>query len=368
MVRPFQLTDYTAVNRLLASVGWPTRSQAGWAWLATSPAAREIHAPQGWVHEDQGGDIVGFLGNLVLPFDFGGRRLRGATGFSIVVRPEARGAGRRLIDAFLDQDGVFAHYTLNANAVSAPIYARHGMTPWPETTSGLKLSWVADPVACMSSRLWRAAARLEPSRTAFPERLLAHRLDAPAPLSLPAAVEVVSLLEPDGDYARYWARLSEDGRLRVDRSPAEMAWRFADPDLQRGPLVLGFRRGSDLTSVAIALLAKGHPLEPAVLEVVDLTALSHEREGCEMLLRALIDNAPRLGAAKTRLPVVSPWLLARLGHTARIARREGGWGHCHARFAPAGPPPELWSPTAWDGDYTVCLRPAPLGARSRQAA
>lgn len=368
MLRPFQLTDHAAVNRLLASVGWPTRSQAGWAWLATSPAGCEIHAPQGWIEESDSGDVVGFLGNLVLPFDFRGRRLRGATGFSIVVRPEARGAGRRLIDAFLKQDGVFTHYTLNANALSAPIYARHGMTPWPQATSGLKLSWIADPVACMSSRFLRAAARLEPQRIVFPERLLTSRLDTPAPLRLPQGVDVVSTFEPNGDYALYWSRLSEEGRLRVDRGPAEIRWRFADPDLWRQPLVLGLRRDRGLTSVAIAVLAKGHPLEPAVLEVIDLTALSDEKDGCEILLRALIDNAPRLGAAKTRLPVVSPWLLDRLGETARIARHEGGWGHCHARFGAAGPDPELWSPTAWDGDYSICLRPAPISARPSQAA
>lgn len=363
MVRPFRLEDHASVNALMRSVGWPDRSEAGWKWLAACPAAREIHAPQGWVVEDSDGQVAGFLGNMILPFSYRGRRLRGATGYSIVVKPSAKGAGRRLIEAFLAQDGVFAHYTLNANARSAPIYARHGMRPWPPATSGLKLSWMADPAVCARSRLWRAAARLEPRRTAFPERLVTRRLADPLPLILPDTVEILSRLGRRSDYAAYWSDLSAEGGLRVDRCPSEIAWRLADPDLVRAPLILGYRRHGRLTAVAVALLAKGHPLEPAVLEILDLTALDQEAEGCAVLLRTLIAAARRLGAAKTRLPVVSPWLLERLGPLPGGARREGGWGHAHARFMAGAPEPALWSPTAWDGDYSFCLRPAPFGSK-----
>ena len=36
------------------------------------------------------------------------------------------------------------------------------------------------------------------------------------------------------------------------------------------------------------------------------------------------------------------------------------------RFAPDGPDPALWSPTPYDGDYAMCLRPLPFKA-GRQA-
>lgn len=372
MIRPLRIDDGEAVNRLYGSVGWPMRSSAGWSWLASSPARQEIHAPLGWAFEADG-EMVAVLGNLILPFDFDGRRLRGATGFSIVVTPAARGASRSLIQAFLQQDGVFAHYTLNANSRSAGLYVRHGMRPWPEATADLKLSWVADPAACLGGRLWRAAARLEPGRVDFAERLANSRLSAPRPLALPDGVERLTDLSEGSDYAEYWRRLSGEGRLRADRSPAEMAWRLADPDLGRPPLILAYRCGEAITGAGLAILAKGHPLEPPVLEVLDVTALDGEAAAVSALMRGFIDNAFNLGAAKTRLPVVSPWLLARLGLLAKRARREGGWGHCHAAFGAKAPDPALWSPSAWDGDYSICLRPAPFArkgeaTRGRDAA
>ena len=358
MIRPLRIDDSEVVNRLYSGVGWPRRSRAGWAWLASAPARREIHAPLGWVIEN-GEEAVAVLGNLILPFEFGGRRLRGATGFSIVVAPAARGASRALIQAFLSQEGVFAHYTLNANSRSAGLYGRHGMRPWPETTSALKLSWIADPAACLGGRLWRAAARLEPERVDFAERLANSRLTTPRPLVLPEGVERLGDLSESSDYADYWSALCHDGRLRVDRSPAEMAWRLSDPDMTRPPLILAFRREGRITGVGLALLAKGHPLEAPVLEVLDITAVEGDDQAIPALLRGFVDNAFNLGAAKTRLPVVSPWLLDRLGPLAKRARHEGGWGHCHSAFSSGAPDPSLWAPTAWDGDYSICLRPAP---------
>ena len=60
-----------------------------------------------------------------------------------------------------------------------------------------------------------------------------------------------------------------------------------------------------------------------------------------------------------RLQVVTPRLLAQLGDLAKTARREGGWGHCHAIIDD----PALaaaWAPTPFDGDYGICSRTPPM--------
>lgn len=109
----------------------------------------------------------------------------------------------------------------------------------------------------------------------------------------------------------------------------------------------------------MAAMAKGSAIDPPFLEILDLQVLDGEAEAAPALVRVLIDNARALGAAKVRLQVVSPRLLNQLGPLADSARREGGWGHCHVRFAADAPDPALWSPTSYDGDYAVCLREPP---------
>ncbi|MDP1777876.1 MAG: N-acetyltransferase, partial [Brevundimonas sp.] len=109
-------------------------------------------------------------------------------------------------------------------------------------------------------------------------------------------------------------------------------------------------------------MAKSNILEPPVLEILDLEALADDAEAIPALMKGLRGAAEQMGAAKLRIQMVSPRMLERLGDLSRRARREGGWGHCHVRFAPGGPDQTLWSPTPYDGDYAMCLRPVPARA------
>lgn len=371
LFREITADDYPAVQALHRLVGWPERSAAGWRWLHENPARKEADAPAGWVADGPDGQPAAHVGNLVQRFCLGDRVLYGATGFSVIVAPEARGASRGLLDVFSKQPGLFAAWVFNANPRSQPLYARHAMEAWPGQTHALKLSWIIDPVPLAFGRLYRAAHRLAPAMASgWGERLLNNRLYRTPRLDLPRGVTVLGDLRDQSRYGEFWEALRAEGRLLADRSPAALRWRLADPDLTAPPLVLAFNRGRDVTGYAMAMLAKSNILEPPVLEILDLEALAGDTEAIPALMKGLTDAARKMGAAKLRIQMISPQLLERLGTLGRRARREGGWGHCHVRFTLDAPDPALWSPTPYDGDYAICLRPlpAPTGARARVPA
>lgn len=363
-LRPLDASDLEAVNRLHRSVWWPERSFAGWRWLMNNPAASEIDAPHGWVI-DNGGGPQACLGNFIQRFWLNDRPLYGATGYSIVVPPAQRGRSRVLIDAFINQPACFARYTLNANARSSPLYKRHGLSPWPPEAHAVKLSWLIDPAACLYGRALRAVvdraptlARLLGEQLSPLPRLLNGRGLRRAQRRLPDQVSVSPDLSDRSDYAGFWDALRNEKRLTADRSPAIMRWRLADPDLTVPPLTLAYRKGGRTTGFAIAMLNKMTPLEPPILEIIDLIALDNDSEAIQTLCESLLRLAPALGAAKVRLQVAPIELQRALGPLATRARREGGWGHCHVAFAP-GMQDFGWRPTPYDGDYSFCLRPLP---------
>lgn len=368
-VRPIDANDHGAANALHRFVGWPTRSEAGWDWLASNPARLETTAPAGWLLEAEDGEPCGFTGNFVQRFHHGDRTIHGATGFSIIVTPRARGRSRKLLTTFTGQSGMFALYTFNANPTSSPLYKRHGMVAWPPETHDVKLSWRVDAVACAGGRLWREIDRHVPRLTeARNERLLNPRLQDPEALDLPTGVAVLTDLADRSRYADFWEALKSEGRMISDRSPAVLRWRLADPDLTLRPLLLTFNRGETIGGYAMAMMSKGNPIEPPMLEIVDLVALEDEPRAIPALIQALLANAHRLGAAKLRIQTVSPELLRRMGPLADTARREGGWGHCHVKFDPETPGIESWAPTPFDGDYGISLRPVPVSMPERRAA
>ncbi len=360
-IRELTEADYPAVQALHRGVGWPQRSLAGWRWLHANPARLELGAPAGWVAEGPDGEPAGHVGNLVQRYRLRDRVLYGASGFSIIASSGARGASRPMLDAFAGQPGVFAASTFNANTLSRPLYARHGMQAWPETTHALKLNWRIDPLVLAAGRLLRGLILLAPALAPrLGERLMNDRLGAAPRLSLPPGVAVLTDFRDRSRYADFWQALSAEGRLLADRGPAAVRWRLSDPDLTTPPLILAFNRGRDITGWAMAMMAKNNIVEAPVLEIIALEALHGETEAIPALMDALIAAARPLGAAKVRLQTVTPWGMSRLGRHAETARREGGWGHCHVRFAEGSPDPALWSPTPWDGDYGVCVRPVPI--------
>ncbi len=371
MLRPFTPADVQAVNALHHDVWWPERSAQGWAWLDANPARADIKAPSGWVLEGDDGAPAAFVGNLIQRFWQDDRRVHGATGFSIIVPPSVRGASRHLIQTFVDQPGVFATYTFNANARSAPLYSRYDMKPWPRRTHGLKLSWILHPLDCLHGRVLREAVKRAPTLSdPYRERFMNRRLGSPRPARLPSQVSVLTDLDDGSDYAGFWSALKGEGRLVADRSPEILRWRRSDPDQTTPPIMVAFRRDGAITGTATAVMAKANPIEPAFLEILDLVALEGDRQAIPALMQALTAEGRALGAAKVRLQVVGEELLRRLGPWASGARREGGWGHSHVRFNPEGPDHHAWSPTPFDGDYAFCQRPVPVidtGRWSRSA-
>ena len=366
-VRPIVGSDHDALNRLHRQVGWSERSPAGWRWLEANPARLEIGAPAGWVVSDENDEAAAMLGNFVQRFRQGANDHYGATGFSIIVPPGRKGASRPLIRTFLNQPGLFARYTFNANARSAPLYGLFGLKPWPDETHGLKLSWVTDRLACAKGRALRALLGRTSASTAarLGEQLMNGRVFRQAALVLPPQAAVLRDLSDASPYAEFWNRLSQEDRLLADRSPAILRWRMADPDLTLTPLLLACMDQGRVVGVAMAQMTKTSLIEPPCLDIVDLVALETASNAVALLTQTLIDNARAMGAAKVRLQMVTPRMLDQLGDLAMTARREGGWGHCHAIIDD----PALaaaWAPTPFDGDYGICSRNPPTPkARNR---
>jgi hypothetical protein len=341
------------------------RSAAGWRWLYDNPARLEAKAAAGWVTDGPDGQPAAHVGNLVQRFWLGDQVLYGATGFSVIVAPGARGASRVLLEAFSHQPGMFATWVFNANRRSQPLYHRHGMVAWPEQTHALKLSWILSPLPLLAGRALRAAYRIAPHTiAALDEPLLNARLWETPRITFPIGVSLLTELTDDSPFARFWKTLQNEGRLLADRSPAMLRWRLTDPDITIPPLLLAHRRDGAVTGYAMAQMAKANSLEPPVLEIIDLEALADDSEAIPTLMDGLKLAARAMGAAKLRLQTMTPLGLSRLGRHANVTRREGGWGHCHVRFAQGAPDPALWSPTPYDGDYAACLRPLPLQDRS----
>ena len=97
VVRPFAADDLAGVCEMIVEEAGYTRSPCGWQWLLRENPARppgDPH-PTGWVVEADGA-IDGYLGNILVDYAVGGRRIKAAASSAYFVRPRARLTALRL--------------------------------------------------------------------------------------------------------------------------------------------------------------------------------------------------------------------------------------------------------------------------------
>lgn len=369
-VRPFELGDSEAVQRLCDWAWWYPRSHEGWRWLTSGApgVGDDASAPTGWVYETDADGVLAFLGNFRQRFDYRGDTLVGASLHTLLVDPRVKGASRDLLRRFAAQDSAFVRYTFNANDRSAPIYKHFDMQPWPESLSRVKYAWSADWPAVASERAVRWLHGISGVRGSG-ERFTNPRVWTGVITRCEPGVVALPVAEIDERFDVLWARLRQDGRLLAWRDAATLRWRCADPDLTRLPVMLAFQQDGVLAGYLLAFFSKGSEVERPALEIIDLIATAEtEAVALPAMLRTLLGSARGLGAARVRLPFVSPRLDALLGGFAS-ARRVYGHDHCHLRWNEDVSPEmrDAWFATPFDGDYSFCLRPPPLLVTERAA-
>lgn len=345
--------DWKSLNDLHRWAWFPERSEAGWKWVHGFGQGYP-----GWVLEDDEG-VCGYLGNVRQDYALLDARLAGATGYSLIVLPRAKGGARRLLEAFRNQPDIFATSIFNSNARAAPIYSREGLTAFPPHWANAKIVWPLAPMTILSERIARSLYRnRRPSRELFS----GARDRPPGP-----GVAGLSALDPWTDASAinlFHGELRQGGSLIADRSARSLQVRFSDPDRLKPPVLYGWSDGDRLSAMAFGQLGKMSECEAPILDIVDLVWLEpHGVAAATALLRQLKSEGRRAGASRLRLSLVND-------ATADVALRVPGsvlrrhHTHGHARFVTNGGGALPWAPTPYDGDFGFCLRPPPADRNS----
>lgn len=372
LIRPIRMDDAADISALLDWAWFAPRSEAGWRWLCRTPRSREARSiPIGFVAEDSDGRVAGVFGLFAQDYVSSRSDTVGATGHTLIVHPRIKGASAGLVDAALDQAGLFGVTVLNGNARAAPIYARHGMKAWPSERGDLNLVWVTDPLAILAERAARASvSRREPGAVRpHTERFLRARVFETELVRLGPSVRQMSAADLDERFEEFWADLAAEGRLTARRDAASWRWRLSDPDRTRDSILLAWMDGEAIGGLLLAQVGKTNEIECPNLEIIDLVALeSCADQALPDLAAALVRNASRLGVARVRMPVVTEEMEGHLSRVPGMIRRRSHV-HGHVRFGADGEALAAdWQLTPYDADYGFCLRHPPRAAAQSKAA
>jgi hypothetical protein len=250
--------DYAQIAALESRYGLETKSEDEWKHLwFNNPVYKAMRTrwPIGWVLETEDRQIVGYLGNIPLPYEFQGNPVITAIAHAWVVESPYRGYSVMMLDRYFDQDYVdlFLNNTVGAEALTAfqvfnsspvPVGAWNQSAFWVPNYHGFASSW-------LKAKGWTRADALS-----YPLCAALAVQDLPGWPSLHRrtnGVEVQPVSDFDRRFDDFWQVLRNRCRnqLLAVRNSELLQWHFKYALPNRKVWVLTVQKGSGLAAYSI---------------------------------------------------------------------------------------------------------------------
>lgn len=301
-------SDFAAVHAVKQRWGMTSDSLENWCRVWNENPALlngRVKRSIGWVLEADG-DVVGYLGNISLLYQYGGRTLTAVTGHGLVVEPAYRSLTMSLVAAFYRQRDVDLYLTTSAVEAVGKIACAFKSEPLPQADYGSVLFWVLKPYrfANAIAKKLRLPGAVSQATNVLGSMALAAEIGLrarwPRGRSQGLTVREIKVSEIAGEFDQLWSeKLGERSCLLAERSAALLRWHFQIPADQgtvgvlccyRNSRLLGYlivrsglqaRNGLQRTIVADMLVKDDNP---DVITALCLAAYEHaKRAGSDVL-------------------------------------------------------------------------------------
>jgi hypothetical protein len=155
-VREASFEDYPQIAALESKYDLEPQSYEEWKHLwVNNPLYRQLAKswPLGWVLEDSNREIVGYIGNIPLAYEFEGKKLLAATGRAWVVDSRYRSYSILLMDYFFAQTNVDLYLNTTLNIKAAEGFRFFGPLPVPVGDWDRTSFWITNYAGFLASSL-----------------------------------------------------------------------------------------------------------------------------------------------------------------------------------------------------------------------
>jgi len=293
-LRETSIEDYRQIAALEAAHGLSTKSYDEWAHIhLCHPLNRDGHSehPAGWVIESEDKQMVASVGNILLPYQFAGRRIVAATGRGLVAARAYRSASLLLLDQLLNQPDVDLFLTNALTPASAASFSALGCERVPTGEWDQSAFWITQYRGFMESALaLRGSAFATPLSCPLGAAFfLKDRLTKPAIRQ--ADVDVQACSGFDDRFDDLWEQLKcrNCSLLMAVRSRQVLEWHYRYALLQNRLWIATIRDGPRIAAYAIFDRRDNSNIGLKRVRLVDFQSL----DGTTALLESLLSWALR---------------------------------------------------------------------------
>lgn len=360
-VREAKLGDYRHIAKLLSENGLETKSFEEWRdlWIA-NPIYRERQErwPIGWVLETEGMELVGFLGNIPLAYVLDGEPLIAAATHAWAVDSRYRSYALLLLDHYFSQSNVDLYLSTTVNALASQAFTSFGSQRVPVGAWDTSLFWIGHYRGFAQSwlRMKRRACPRSISAI-FAAVLWSKTRKARRAIDRTKTSQVELCAGFDNRFSVFWEALQDEQKqfLLAIRTREVLNWHFAHAGLQQKLYILAVCRKCSLLSYAIFLRQDNARYGLKRIRLVDFQTLKTDTSDLVPML------AWAAGYCRERkidmLECVDWGVSTAVTSLAPAQRRLPCWLYYYKTksrsLARALANPNVWKPTAFDGDSSL---------------
>ena len=368
ILREAHYSDCEAVGALKRRNGLLVKwSQDRWVGLwQENPAVQQNQAmPIGWVLEHRG-DIVGYLGNIPMYYQFQGARLLAAAARGFAVDAEHRGHSLQLTAAFFSQGNVDLLLNTSANVAAGTVFRLGKAEKIPQSNYDKALFWVINERGFSRSILRKRGHSTMLSTACSTMLAPAIRLEGlfrkRGPPNCVATYET-TVVEPHSigaEFDEFWLRTVEERpqHLLAERSACVLRWHFGHRAAvaRRAKVVCAWCAGK---LVGYAVLTREDSERTGLMRsrIVDLVAEKDAPDLIDALLNEAFRQAHADGSHILELIGFPERIRARFVEGRAYERQLPSWQFWYKAIAPdlfeSLKCEDAWYGSSYDGDASL---------------
>jgi len=361
-IRPATVEDYDQIAALQIRNDFSAESHQGWTalWRGNPAYRRDGQWPIGWVLQTEGGDLVGWIGNVPSAYQFRGRTLRAATPHSWIVDPSHRGYGTQILKCLMRQAEVDLFICTNVSSRSE-LFTKHlRLSRVPVGAWDKSVFWITNYRGFMEIALRMKSVPLASSASyLISAALFCRDRCSEGAMRLRTACEVAPCYWFDRSFDDFWQELQHQNEnvVLAVRTPETLAWHFGSALSQQRAWILAAYQGSRLTAYAVFDRQDNPAIGLQRIRLVDFQALKGSEGALASALSWMLNKCREQG---THVLEVNGCWLDRPG-LPRIRppyqRTMPSWSYYYRAVDPelseSLKDPRVWAPSSFDGDASL---------------
>lgn len=361
-VREASLDDYPGIAELESRYGLETKPREEWQHLwVNNPVCRQLSKgwPIGWVLENAGREVVGYLGNIPLSCEFRGSKYLVASTRAWVVDSAYRGYSLLLLDYFFAQKGVDLFLTTSLNSEAWEGFRAFGPSPVPVGDWDHSTFWITNYSGFLSSSL--RTRRIPFAKIlSYPLAILPLLRDLfnwRAGASKQVHVQFCSAF--DENFGTFWEELKRTHAevLLGTRTREVLNWHFKYALLRHEVWIVSVTRASRMVAYAVFYRQDNSNFGLKRLRLADFQTVEGDEALLIPVLSAALKRCRREGIHMLEILGISPGKAQVIAEMAPYRRKLSSWLSFykanHPQLVESLKDQKCWDLSCFDGDISL---------------